>query len=1329
MTCDDGALEAQGTLVCGGTADGSTVGAGSVHGNGAGDHLYSIHLDTRTNVRFDSCDSDYDTWLRVIDVNAQEEYAGCDDCGECGLQTVLDAELEPGDYYLVIEGFSTSEGHYSVDMVCENQQMALDGTVDVASAADTAEEDIASHTVSLVSHRLALGSSTVAVRYQDVLVPQGVTVTEAHIEFAINQVYLQSGQDVTLSISVELAGSASAAINAINNADISSRTFASSTVTWSPEGCADAECTAAVLRTPSLQSLLQQVVSQPRWVAGSAVMFKFEYVTGRGVRWLDSIAGYFEGADHIGPRLQYTYEDTVFEDGDIHCDDIVQGSTAGAGSTIGGASSEHVYNFQITEDNVVTDSGNALVRFDACQSQFDTWLRIMNRDLTTEFIGCDDCGPCGLQTVLDAQLPPGEYALVIEGFSSSEGVYSVAMSCMDAASDSSMGPIACAQTVQGDTSGGFSTVGGGSAEHLYTFHLDAPTAVQFDSCASSFDTWLRVLDVTTQTELDGCDDCGECGTRTVLDTFLDAGDYVLVIEGWSSSEGEYSVVMNCPADSGFNDGHISCDGDDQTVTGNTVGSPSMLGSASGEHHYMFEMPVGEHLVTFDSCASQYDTYLHVFDRTHTNSLAACDDCGPCGLQTVLDARLVCATTSGEYNAATGHCEYVLVIEGYSSSEGDYSVTMTCEDGALSFRGTLVCGDAAIGSTVGAGNFLGNGAGDALWHFTIDTEMLVQFNSCGSDYDTWLRVLSADMSLELDGCDDCGECGVRSVLDADLSPGDYVLVIEGFSQSEGNYNVLMDCPSQSGVVQGFNDGSMSCGDHISGTTVLAGSHLGNGASDHIYAFTLGTENPTWYVQFDSCNSAFDTWLRIFNHDLTEELAGCDDCGPCGTRTVLDAVLPAGDYQLVVEGYAANEGLYEVDMTCSGGPDSTTLPTIACEGAESTVTGSTVGADSNYGSGAGEILYHFNIPGDPTNPLQFTPVTFNSCGSNYDTFLRIITLNENGAQELHACDDCGDCGLQTVLEASLPAGDYVLVIEGYSTSEGDFTVAMTCTPEVVDIGTMLEIDCGGNVTGTTVGGSNIIPGGASPEVLYHFNVGAGQNLVQFDSCGSGFDTWLRVVSPSLGEEFYSCDDCGPCGVQTVLDLDLPPGDYVLVVEGYSASEGVYTIDMNCASESAGFLDGSLTCGVPITGTTVSAGSHLGNGAGDHIYDFTVTQAGSYTFDSCCSQFDTWLRVFRGTEDDLASVLDLNNDVANQCDTGNPDQVGCELLSCDDCGPCGLQTVLTGSLEAGNYLLIVEGYWASEGEYVVQMRPTSEASSCGACSAVPVQDRCTVVESDQC
>ena len=62
-------------------------------------------------------------------------------------------------------------------------------------------------------------------------------------------------------------------------------------------------------------------------------------------------------------------------------------------------------------------------------------------------------------------------------------------------------------------------------------------------------------------------------------------------------------------------------------------------------------------------------------------------------------------------------------------------------------------------------------------------------------------------------------------------------------------------------------------------------------------------------------------------------------------------------------------------------------------------------------------------------------------------------------------------------------------------------------------------------------------------------------------------------------------------------------MLVVEGFSTSSGDFSVTMNCRDESSGFLDGNITCGQTVHGSTVNAGSHVGNGASDHIYSFTM------------------------------------------------------------------------------------------------------------------------------
>ena len=108
------------------------------------------------------------------------------------------------------------------------------------------------------------------------------------------------------------------------------------------------------------------------------------------------------------------------------------------------------------------------------------------------------------------------------------------------------GQIVCGQTVTGTTGGEYSLFGGMAAEHLFSLSINRTQTVQFDSCASSFDTYLRVYTADLRTEVAACDDCGPCGVQTVLTVRLEAGSYTLDVEGTSSSVvGQYTVAMRC----------------------------------------------------------------------------------------------------------------------------------------------------------------------------------------------------------------------------------------------------------------------------------------------------------------------------------------------------------------------------------------------------------------------------------------------------------------------------------------------------------------------------------------------------------------------------------------------------------------------------------------------------------------------------------------------------------------------------------------------------------------------------------------------------------------
>jgi hypothetical protein len=335
--------------------------------------------------------------------------------------------------------------------------------------------------------------------------------------------------------------------------------------------------------------------------------------------------------------------------------------------------------------------------------------------------------------------------------------------------------------------------------------------------------------------------------------------------------------------------------------------------------------------------------------------------------------------------------------------------------ASKLRTAAACGGSYSGSTSGAANVVGNRAGDALYDFSLTSETTVTFNSCGSGFDTWLRVFRDSVSgQEVCGCDDCGNCGWQTILECTLGAGNYVFVVDGWWNREGSFSVSVSC---SGAEPAF------CGGSFSASTSNAADVVGNPAGDALYDFSLSSETR---VTLDSCGSSYDTWLRVFRDSVDgDEVCGCDDCGDCGYQTVLECTLGAGNYVIAADGWWMSEGELALSIACG-----VHEPAFCGD----TLTGSTVGAENHVGSAAGDKLYSFSVG-------STTQVTLSSCDSGYDTWLRVFRDSEDG-QEVCGCDDCGNCGLQTVLDCSLDAGNYVIAVDGWWTREGSFSVSITC-----------------------------------------------------------------------------------------------------------------------------------------------------------------------------------------------------------------------------------------------------------------------------------------------
>ena len=111
----------------------------------------------------------------------------------------------------------------------------------------------------------------------------------------------------------------------------------------------------------------------------------------------------------------------------------------------------------------------------------------------------------------------------------------------------------------------------------------------------------------------------------------------------------------------------------------------------------------------------------------------------------------------------------------------------------------------------------------------------------------------------------------------------------------------------------------------------------------------------------------------------------------------------------------------------------------------VTGDTTFAGSFLGNAANDHFYTLHMDEDAVACADQGRMWISTCGSQYDTWLQLYEWDDSMGTPIYSCDDCGDCGVQTVMNvpSGLTAGaDYVLLVEGFSSSNGKYTLSVSC-----------------------------------------------------------------------------------------------------------------------------------------------------------------------------------------------------------------------------------------------------------------------------------------------
>ena len=345
-----------------------------------------------------------------------------------------------------------------------------------------------------------------------------------------------------------------------------------------------------------------------------------------------------------------------------------------------------------------------------------------------------------------------------------------------------------------------------------------------------------------------------------------------------------------------------------------------------------------------------------------------------------------------------------------------------------------------------------------------------------------------------------------------------------------------------------------------------------------------------------------------------------------------------------------------------------------------------------------------------------VTLNTCtGTSYDSKIGVFS----GTCAALVCVTGNDdfCGLQSQVNfPSVLGTTYYVIVTGFGTATGAFTLTMTCTPPIVnDLCTgALPLACGATVTGTTVGATTDNPPtcittlNTAPGVWYTF-VGNGATNTLTMCVGTSYDSKIGVFTGTCAALVCVTGNDDFCGLQSQVSFPTTLGTtYYVIITGFGAATGAFTLTRTSAALPNDLCTGAINinCGQTLTGSTscgatidavATCGTAL-NTAPGLWYSF-VGDGSPVTLSLCGSSYDTKIGVFTGT---CAALV---------CVTGNDDF-------------CGLQSQVTFNTNAGfTYYILVTGFSTNTGNF------TLTRTCAPPCSGVPSPGTVTPATSTVC
>lgn len=545
------------------------------------------------------------------------------------------------------------------------------------------------------------------------------------------------------------------------------------------------------------------------------------------------------------------------------------------------------------------------------------------------------------------------------------------------------------------------------------------------------------------------------------------------------------------------------------------------------------------------------------------------------------SAVACASTSEEVEvvvtALRGHGD--VRVHVYSMGEDGGGVGFGAPGSTCANAEVIEAGASIQGTTSGArhaqdASCFGGGSPEVYYRIEVAVLSQVTVDVVGQ-YDCSVALFADCGGAELGCSDDYGDVG-HSRIGAILEPGSYVIAVDGYGGDAGSFqlNVAMTparpiseiCATAEILTPGMSvDGSTASGVDRFAATCADGAR----SADAVRRLVLTEPSRVRVVQETPSHDGA-LYLRRTCAEETSELACNDDWNGVNTSVVTSQLQP-GTYYVFSDGFSAgNEGAYSIRAEVAPAAGTGGEGDV-CDGAPETAAGSleadTFTARDDYagscgGRGGADIVRRITVTSRANLVVRSRAAQFTG-----HVYVRRATCD--GAESIcRSFDISPGSDMAPLLETMLEPGTYFLFVDG---SDVESFGAVTLEIELEDTAA-LQAACedlpalamGRDVQGTTAGRANLFEascagGAASPDTAYRIVVRRRSSL-HVELRTSGFDgaLHLRRACMDRGSELACNDDDQGDTSRSALDVNLEPGTYTLVVDGYATDNaGSFTL----------------------------------------------------------------------------------------------------------------------------------------------------------------------------